>query len=57
MDVTLAYPEADLPDWVIEGRQNAAQWRVAADHHDQEAYRDADVVFRKNWALRRTRPR
>ncbi|HAI86417.1 MAG TPA: ornithine carbamoyltransferase [Firmicutes bacterium] len=53
IDVTLAYPEGyDLPDWVIEKAR-----RSAADHggsfritHDQEeAYRDADVVFPKNW--------
>ncbi len=53
MDVTLAYPEGyDLPDWVIEkARQNAARYGGAlrVTHDQEEAYRDADVVFPKNW--------
>ncbi|MEA4883680.1 MAG: ornithine carbamoyltransferase [Clostridia bacterium] len=53
IDVTLAYPEGyDLPDWVIEkARKNAGahggSFRIT--HDQEEAYRDADVVFPKNW--------
>ena len=53
MDVTLAYPEGwDLPDGVIdEARENAARHggSVRLTHDQEEAYRDADVVFPKNW--------
>jgi ornithine carbamoyltransferase len=53
MDVTLAHPKGwELPDWVLEeARKNAEQtggtFRVI--HDQDEAYRDADVVFPKNW--------
>lgn len=53
MDVTLAYPEGyDLPDWVIEkakknALENGGSFRIT--HDMEEAYRDADVVFPKNW--------
>ncbi|EFC91002.1 aspartate/ornithine carbamoyltransferase carbamoyl-P binding domain protein [Dethiosulfovibrio peptidovorans DSM 11002] len=53
MDVTLAYPEGyELPDWVVEQAKKHAEstggsFRIT---HDQEdAYKDADVVFPKNW--------
>lgn len=46
MDVTLAYPEGyELPDWVIE--QSGGSIRIT--HDMDEAYKDADVVFPKNW--------
>jgi ornithine carbamoyltransferase len=53
IDVTLAYPQGyDLPDWVIaKAKENAARhggsFRIT--HDQEEAYRDADVVFPKNW--------
>lgn len=53
MDVTLAYPEGyDLPDWAIEkAKQNALEnggsFRIT--HNMEEAFKDADVVFPKNW--------
>ncbi len=53
IDVTLAYPEGyDLPDWVIaKTRENAARHggSLRITHDQEEAYRDADVVFPKNW--------
>lgn len=53
MDVTLAYPEGyQLPDWVIEqARENAEAngGSLRITHDLEEAYRDADVVFPKNW--------
>ncbi|MGE5585492.1 MAG: ornithine carbamoyltransferase [Bacillota bacterium] len=53
IDVTLAYPEGyDLPDWVIEkARDNARKHggSLRITHDQEEAYRDADVVFPKNW--------
>ena len=53
IDVTLAYPEGyDLPDWVIaKARENAARHggSLRITHDQEEAYRDADVVFPKNW--------
>ncbi|MBN1332564.1 MAG: ornithine carbamoyltransferase [Synergistales bacterium] len=53
MDVTLAYPEGyELPDWVIEkARENALEngGSLRITHDQEEAYRDADVVFPKNW--------
>lgn len=53
MDVTLAYPEGyDLPDWVIEkARKNALEngGSLTITHDMDAAYRDADVVFPKNW--------
>lgn len=53
MDVTLAYPEDyDLPDWVIaKSKQNAEKngGSLRISHNMEEAYRDADVVFPKNW--------
>jgi len=53
MDVTLAYPKGyELPDWAIEkARKNAAEnggtFRITHDLED--AFRNADVVFPKNW--------
>lgn len=53
MDVTLAYPEGyDLPDWAIEkakknALENGGSFRIT--HDMEEAFRDADVVFPKNW--------
>ena len=53
MDVTLAYPEGwDFPDWVVEqARKNAEAWggTLTITHDQEEAYREADVVFPKNW--------
>ncbi len=53
MDVTLAYPEGyDLPDWVIENAKKNAEKHggsLTITHDQEEAYRDADVVFPKNW--------
>jgi len=53
MDVTLAYPEGyELPDWVIEkARKNAEEngGSLTLTNDQEEAYRDADVVFPKNW--------
>ena len=53
MDVTLAYPEGyDLPDWVIEQAKKNAEFyggNLTITHDLEEAYRDADVVFPKNW--------
>jgi ornithine carbamoyltransferase len=53
MDVTLAYPEGyDLPEWVIEkARLNALEHggSLTITHDQEEAYRNADVVFPKNW--------
>jgi ornithine carbamoyltransferase len=53
IDVTLAYPEGyDLPDWVIErAKKSAAEHggSFRTTHDQEEAYRDADVVFPKNW--------
>ncbi|PIE55499.1 MAG: ornithine carbamoyltransferase [Dethiosulfovibrio peptidovorans] len=53
MDVTLAYPEGyDLPEWVIKkaesyAKETGGSFKIT---HDQDAaYRDADVVFPKNW--------
>jgi ornithine carbamoyltransferase len=53
IDVTLAYPEGyQLPDWVIEkakknAEENGGSLRIT--HDQEEAYKDADVVFPKNW--------
>ncbi len=53
MDVTLCYPEGyDLPDWAIEkAKKNAfdcgGSFRIT--HDMEEGYKDADVVFPKNW--------
>lgn len=53
IDVTLAYPEGyQLPDRVIEkakayAEANGGSLRIT--HDQEEAYRDADVVFPKNW--------
>lgn len=53
MQVTLAYPAGyELPDWVIEqARKNAKECggSLRITHDLEEAYRDADVVFPKNW--------
>jgi len=53
MDVTLAYPEGyDLPDWVIkQAKENAEKngGSLKITHDMEEAYRDADIVFPKNW--------
>ncbi len=53
MDVTLAYPEGyDLPDWVIgkteeNAKRGGGSFRITHDMED--AYRNADVVYPKNW--------
>lgn len=53
IDVTLAYPEGyDLPDWVIakakkNAEENGGSFRIT--HNMEEAFRDADVVYPKNW--------
>ncbi|HCD71089.1 ornithine carbamoyltransferase [Thermovirga lienii] len=53
IDVTLAYPEGyDLPDWVIEKAKKYAEENggsLKITHDQEEAYKDADVVFPKNW--------
>ncbi|MCF7936530.1 MAG: ornithine carbamoyltransferase [Synergistales bacterium] len=53
MDVTLAYPEGyDLPAWVIDQAKENARVHggsVTITHDMEAAYRDADVVFPKNW--------
>lgn len=53
MDVTLAYPEGyDMPDWAVEkakknALENGGSFRIT--HNMEEAFKDADVVFPKNW--------
>lgn len=53
IDVCLAYPDGyELPDWVIEkchayAKENGGSMTIT--HDQDEAYRDADVVFPKNW--------
>jgi len=53
IDVTLAYPEGyQLPDWVIEKARSYAEANggsLVITHDQEEAYKDADVVFPKNW--------
>jgi ornithine carbamoyltransferase len=53
VDLTLAYPEGyDLPDWAVErSRSNAKAYggKLTITHNQEEAYRDAQVVFPKNW--------
>jgi ornithine carbamoyltransferase len=53
IDVTLAYPEGyQLPDWVIDKAKTYAEANggsLRITHDQEEAYRDADVVFPKNW--------
>ena len=53
MDVTIAYPEGyDMPDWAVEkakknALENGGSFRIT--HNMEEAFKDADVVFPKNW--------
>lgn len=60
MDVTLAYPEGyDLPDWVIERAKDYAEKNhgsITLTHDMEEAYKNADVVFPKNWGSWVTNP-